>query len=230
MSAARVDSTPSAAASHPQSSSASSPGGDQLVLDPQRCALIMQDLQNDVIMDGGAFADSGAPQHAKQQNVVANVQRLAEACRRAGVIVIHIWFLVDQGAPGLTRNAPLFDGLADANALVRGTWGSAPAPGLERQPGDIVVEKMRMSGWEGTQLETILKAHGRNVIINTGAWTNMSVEHTARTAADKGYIVVQPEDCCSTMNADWHNASVNYAVQNVAHVTDCNSVIAALQR
>ncbi len=230
MSAARTHSTSPAATGASQSTAAPSASGDQLVLDPHRCALIMQDLQNDVIMDGGAFADSGAPQHAKQQNVVANVQRLAEACRRSGVIVIHIWFLVDQGAPGLTRNAPLFDGLAEANALVRGTWGSAPAPGLERQSGDFVVEKMRMSGWEGTQLETILKAHGRNVIINTGAWTNMSVEHTARTAADKGYIVVQPEDCCSTMNADWHNASVNYAVQNVAHVTDCNSIIAALQR
>ena len=211
----------------PAAAPAAAPGSD-LVLDPRRCALIMQDLQNDVIMDGGAFAESGAPAHAKSQNVVANVQRLAEACRRAGVIVIHVWFVVDQGAPGLTRNAPLFDGLVEANALVRGTWGSAPAPGLERQPGDFVVEKMRMSAWEGTSLETILKAQGRNIIINTGAWTNMSVEHTARTGADKGYIIVEPEDCCSTMNAEWHNASINFALQNVAHVTNCNAVISAL--
>ena len=33
-------------------------------LDPRRCALIIQDMQNDVIMDGGAFAASGAPAHA----------------------------------------------------------------------------------------------------------------------------------------------------------------------
>ena len=63
---------------------------------------------------------------------------------------------------------------------------------------------MRMSAWEGTRLETILKATGRDMIINTGAWTNMSVEHTARTGADKGYFMIVPEDCCSTMNADWH--------------------------
>ena len=30
-------------------------------LDPARSALIIQDLQNDVIAEGGAFADSGAP-------------------------------------------------------------------------------------------------------------------------------------------------------------------------
>lgn len=218
------------AASPAQASSAPAvDSSENLALDPHRCALLMQDLQNDVIMDGGAFADSGAPHHAKAQNVVANVRRLADACRRAGVVVIHVWFLVDEGAPGLTLNAPLFDGLAEANAVVRGTWGAAPVAGLERQPGDYVVEKMRMSAWEGTQLETILKACGRDVIINSGAWTNMSVEHTARTGADKGYIIVQPEDCCSTIDADWHNASINYALQNVAHVTSCDRVIAALQ-
>ena len=44
----------------------------------------------------------------------------------------------------------------------------------------------------------------------------MSVEHTARTGADKGYSVFVPEDCCSTMNAERHNASINFALQNVA--------------
>src|SRR5690606_7232809 len=37
-----------------------------------RTALILQDLQNDVIMDGGAFAASGSPDHARTQNVLAN--------------------------------------------------------------------------------------------------------------------------------------------------------------
>jgi gluconolactonase len=199
-----------------------------LRLDPSRCAMILQDLQNDVIMDGGAFASSGAPGHARQQNVIENVRRLADAARARGVLVIHVWFIVDPGAPGMTLNAPLFEGVVDNNALVRGSWGAAPASGLEPRPGDFVVEKMRMSAWEGTRLETILRAGGRDVIINTGAWTNMSVEHTARTGADKGYFVVLPEDCCSTMNADWHNAAINYALQNVAVVTKADAVIAAL--
>jgi len=56
----------------------------------------------------------------------------------------------------------------------------------------------------------------------------MSIEHTARTGADKGYTVIVPEDCCSTMNQEWHLASVNYAMQNVATVTNSATVIAAL--
>jgi gluconolactonase len=199
-----------------------------LTLDADRCALIIQDLQNDVMIDGGAFADSGAPEHAKEQNVVENVKALADTCRSKGIPVIHVHYIVEPGAPGLKLNAPLFQGVKDGNALVRDTWGAAPAEGLEPQDGDFIVQKMRMSAWQGTRLENLLAGLGRDTIIVTGAWTNMSIEHTSRTGADKGYFMVVPEDGCSTMNAEWHNASINYALQNVATVTTCAAVTVAL--
>jgi gluconolactonase len=201
---------------------------EALTLDPARCVLIVQDLQNDVMIEGGAFEETGSPEHAKEQNVVENVKALAETCRSKAIPVIHVHYIVEEGAPGLKLNAPLFQGLKDANALVRGTWGAAPAEGLEPQKGDLVVEKMRMSAWQGTKLETLLAGLGRDTIIVTGAWTNMSIEHTSRTGADKGYYMVVPEDGCSTMNADWHNASINYALTNVASVTTCAEVTEAL--
>ena len=151
---------------------------DELTLDPGRCALIIQDLQNDVIIEGGAFAESGSPGHAKEQNVVANVADLAAACRAKGIPVHPRHYIVEEGAPGLKLNAPLFNGVKDTGALVRGTWGAAPADGLEPQDGDFVVEKMRMSGWQGTRLENLLDGLGRDTVIVTGAWTNMSIEHT----------------------------------------------------
>ena len=120
--------------------------------------MIIQDLQNDVIIDGGAFAESGAPAHAKSQNVVEKVQGLAAAARKAGVPVIHVWYIVEPGAVGLKQNAPLFLGVKDANALVRGTWGAAPADGLEPQDGDHVIEKMRMNGFYETRLDILLAA------------------------------------------------------------------------
>ena len=169
---------------------------EQINVDPARAALVVQDLQNDVMIEGGAFADSGAPEHAKEQNVVENVKRLAEACRAAGIPVIHIHYIVEEGASGLKLNAPLFEGVKETNALVRGTWGAAPAEGLEPQEGDFLVEKMRMNGWQGTKLELLLQGLDRDTVIVTGAWTNMSIEHTARTGADKGYTMIVPEDAC----------------------------------
>jgi gluconolactonase len=199
-----------------------------LKLDPSRSALIIQDLQNDVIIEGGAFADSGAPAHATAQNVVGNVSDLAAACRAAGVPVIHVWYIVEQGAPGLKQNAPLFQGVKEANALVRGSWGAAPAEGLEPQDGDHVVEKMRMNGFYETRLDILLRGLGADQLIITGAWTNMSIEHTARHGADAGYEVVVASDGTSTTGDEWQNAALNYAMTNVAKVATCGEIKAAL--
>ena len=197
-------------------------------IDPQSAALIIQDLQNDVIIEGGAFADSGAPAHATSQNVVENAKGLAAAAREAGVPVIHVWYIVEQGAPGLKQNAPLFQGVKDGNALVRGTWGAAPAEGLEPQDGDHVVEKMRMNGFYNTRLEILLRGLGVETLIITGAWTNMSIEHTARHGADAGYRVVVASDGTSTVNDEWQNVALNYAMQNVASVGTCAEIGEAL--
>ena len=171
---------------------------DELSLDPGRAALIIQDMQNDVIIEGGAFAESGAPAHATAQNVVGNVADLPAAWRAAGEPVIHVWYIVEQGSTGLKQNAPLFQGVKDANALVRGTWGAAPAAGLEPQEGDHVVEKMRMNGFYETRLDILLRGLGVETLIITGAWTNMSIEHTARHAADHGYQAVVDTDATAT--------------------------------
>jgi gluconolactonase len=199
-----------------------------LQLDPKRSALIIQDLQNDVIIEGGAFADSGAPAHATAQNVVGNVADLAAACRSAGVPVIHVWYIVEQGAAGLKQNAPLFQGVKEANALVRGTWGAAPAEGLEAQDGDHIVEKMRMNGFYETRLDILLRGLGVDTIIVSGAWTNMSIEHTSRHGADAGYEVVVPSDGTSTTGDEWQNAALNYAMTNVAKVATCAEIKSAL--
>ncbi|MDP7641954.1 MAG: cysteine hydrolase, partial [Alphaproteobacteria bacterium] len=169
-------------------------------------ALLIQDMQNDVVTEGGAFADSGSPAHAKSQNIVANLVDLAAAGRRAGMAIIHVHYIVDEGAPGLKLNAPLFQGVKEANAVVRGTWGAAPVDGLERQDGDLLVEKIRMNGFHDTQLESILKGLGADTIIVSGAWTNFSVEHSARHGADAGYRVVVVTDGTSTINDEWQNA------------------------
>jgi gluconolactonase len=199
-----------------------------IALDPRRTALIIQDMQNDVIIEGGAFADSGAPAHASQQNVVENVARLAAACRAAGVPVIHVWYIVEPGATGLKLNAPLFEGVKEADALVRGSWGAAPADGLEPQEGDHIVEKMRMNGFFQTRLDVLLRGLGVDTIVITGAWTNMSIEHTARHGADAGYRAWVASDGTSTTGDEWQHAALDYAMTNVAAVATCDELARGL--
>lgn len=203
-----------------------------LRLDPKKSALIVQDLQNDVIMPGGAFTGGEGPgpaEHAQSQKVVANVKSIATAARAAGMPVIHVWYIVEKGAPGLKQNAPLFEAVADG-AVVRGSWGAAPVKGLEPKKGDLVVEKMRMNAFHDTNLETLLKGLGVETVVITGAWTNFSIEHTARHAADAGYRAVVVTDGTSTINDEWQNAALNYALQNIAERVPAKDVLAVLKR
>jgi nicotinamidase-related amidase len=198
-------------------------------LDPAHTALIIQDLQNDIIIEAGAFADSGAPAHAKSQNVVENVKALAAAAREARVPVIHIHYIVEEGAPGLKLNAPLFQGVKESDALVRGSWGAAPVDGLEPQAGDHVIEKMRMNGFYNTRLDTLLRGLGTETLVITGAWTNMSIEHTSRHGADAGYEVVVVSDGTSTVSDEWQDVGLNYALTNVGRSATTAELTQALR-
>ncbi|MEN3284427.1 MAG: ureidoacrylate peracid hydrolase, partial [Solirubrobacteraceae bacterium] len=115
------------------------------------------------------------------------------------------------------------------DALVRGSWGAAPADGLEAQDGDHVVEKMRMNGFYDTRLDILLRGLGAETIVITGAWTNMSIEHTARHGADAGYEVVVASDGTSTTGDEWQHAALNYAMTNVAKVATCTEIKSALR-
>ena len=198
-------------------------------IDPTKTALIIQDLQNDVIMPGGAFCkEPGPAEHAKKQNVVAHAIKLATAARTKGLPVIHVWIIVEPDARGLKLNAPLFHLIKSAKGIVRGSWGAKPVEGLEAQAGDFVVEKTRMCAFTDTNLEQILKGCGIDRIIIIGSWTNFSIEHTARTGADLGYECTVISDATSTINDEWQHAALNYALTNIAEIGTTEDALRAI--
>ncbi|MDX6503366.1 MAG: ureidoacrylate peracid hydrolase, partial [Gaiellaceae bacterium] len=117
-----------------------------------------------------------------------------------------------------------------ANANVRGTWGAAPVDGLEPRAGDLVIEKLRMNAFFGTKLDAVLRGLGVDTVVLTGAWTNMSIEHTARHAADAGYRVVVASDGTSTLNEEWQAAALGYALTQVAAIATCAEIAGGLDR
>lgn len=184
--------------------------------DTTKTALLIVDLQNDNLTAGGKFEQSGAVEHAEKQNVVENIKSISEKAREAGIPVFHNHFVVEKGAKGIGSRAPIFKAIAETESIVRGTWGAAPVEGVEPKEGDFVIEKARMSAFNGTQLDTLLRGLGVETIIVTGVWTNMAVEHTCRDGADYGYNVVIATDGTSTISEEWQEAALNYAMNNIA--------------
>jgi len=191
-------------------------------------ALVVQDMQNDAVGREGAFATSGAAEYRERHGVVANIAGLATAFRAAGQPVIHVWYFVEEGAPELRQNAPLFESVRAEGANVRGSWGAAPVAGLEAQPGDYVVEKLRMNAFHDTRLDALLRGLDVEKLVVTGAWTNMSVEHTARHAADAGYRVAVASDGTATMSEEWQQAAFGYALTQIATIATCAEIAAEL--
>ena len=195
-------------------------------LEPRRAALLVIDLQNDTVGGEGAFASSGAAAFAHAHGVVERAARLADAFRTAGAPVIHVWHVDEPGHLDSSRNAELYRSIAEADALVRGTWGAEPV--VAPKDGDIVVEKQRMSSFNSTTLDTKLRGLGITTVVCCGAWTNWAVEHTCRDAADHGYEVVVVTDATATISEEFQDAALNFALTTVATRATADEVAAAL--
>ncbi len=83
-----------------------------------------------------------------------------------------------------------------------------------------------MSCFNGNGLDAMLRSLAVTDVIVAGVWTNMAVEHTVRDAADFGYRPHLVSDATSSINDEWLQAAVNYAVRNIAELTTTADVIA----
>ncbi|MBD5068611.1 MAG: cysteine hydrolase [Lactobacillus sp.] len=198
------------------------------MLTKDKTALLVIDLQNDNMSIGGKSEKSGAVEHAKKQNIVPNIASLINKAHDLDIPVFHNQFVVKKGAPGIGQNAPIFQSIREIDSVVEDTWGAETVAGITIAPEDFVLKRTRMSAFNGTQLDTLLRGLGIENLIVTGIWTNMAVEHTCRDAADHGYNVTIVTDGTATINDEWQNAALNYALNNIATKLSTKEVLADL--
>ena len=190
-------------------------------------AVLVVDMQNDNLHPNGAFASSGAAVHAADQKVVENVAAVLAAARAAGVSVVHNRIVAYPGRPSGGANAPIFQ-MIGPDSLLDGSWGAAPVEGIEPVGDELVLDRIRMSAFNGTALDVVLRNWGITSVVVVGVWTNMAVEHTVRDAADHGYQVTVVSDATSTISAEWQHAALGYALTNIATVATTAQVQQAL--
>jgi len=110
-----------------------------------------------------------------------------------------------------------------------GSWGAQIVDELTPVEGEIVLDRTRMSVFNGTGIDNMLRNLGVRTLLVVGAWTNMAVEHTIRDAADHGYEVTIVTDATSSLSAEWQDAAVGFALTNIATASDTATVSATLQ-
>jgi nicotinamidase-related amidase len=194
------------------------------ILDPTTTALVLVDLQNDNVHPDGAYAGTGAAQHAVEQGLVEHVGELLAWARAHDVAVIHNHIVSYPGRDFGGSNAPIFQ-MIGPDSLRLGSWGAAPLKGLEPQDGEPVLVRNRMSAFNGSGLDVLLRNLDVATVVVAGVWTNMAVEHTVRDAADHGYRAVLVTDATSTINADWQRAATEFALVNIAELTTTGELV-----
>jgi biuret amidohydrolase len=161
-------------------------------IDPARTALVVVDMQNCFVADSPVAAPLGA-------EVAGRLNRLADACRQAGITVIWTRHVVrpDGGNTGLLgKIVP-----AVAAGIINDDAPSAALhPLMDVRPGDVVIGKPRFGSFHGTDLEVILRSRGIDTIILGGINTNVCVDTTAREAAVREFRVLFLSD--GTANFD----------------------------
>ena len=166
---------------------------------PEKTAIIFIEYQNDFTTEGGKMY--GALEEVMNKvNVVPNSKSLIIKAREKGITIVHapIKFAEDM-SNNPNKNLGILKACADNRLFLFGTWGSEYCPGMEPQPGDLVVSGKRgLDTFPGTDLEDLLLAHGIETLACCGFLANCCVESTIRTAFEKGFNVVGITDCAAT--------------------------------
>ena len=200
-----LDPRPLALAAEPQ----------QVTLDLARTALLVIDMQNDFCHPAGWLAHIGVDV-APARVPIAPLVRLLPALRSAGIPVV--WLNWGNRPDRLNLSPALLHvynptgagvGLGDplpgsgARVLERGSWSAAIVDELKVEPSDIQVMKYRMSGFQDTELDSILRNLGVTTLMFAGVNADQCVLCTLQDANFRGYDCLLLEDCTATTSPDY---------------------------
>lgn len=157
---------------------------------PTNTALINVDMQR-CFVEGSPLASPDGPA------LVERVNRLARACREAGMPVVHTrgWMKSDRSNVGVIGEiVPPFI----VHLYTEGQESAELDDRLEVEPSDVVLNKTRYGAFHGTDLDALLRERGVNTVIVTGIATNICCETTAREAAQHDFRVFFLSDGTAT--------------------------------
>jgi ureidoacrylate peracid hydrolase len=176
---------------------------------PARTALIVVDMQNAFMLPGVAHAPC-----LPAQDIVPNINRLAQAVRATGGTVV--WIKTAYTDDTLQNWSTLYGMLGPngterrAQALTRGSKGYELWPTLEVRPEDLTVEKNRYSAFiqGSSNLADVLRSRGLDTLLITGTVTNVCCESTARDAMMLNFKTIMVTDGNAAVTDEDHNASL----------------------
>lgn len=162
------------------------PVQESIILPFKRTAIVVVDMQNDFVTQGGSLVVPDA---------AATVPAIATLLARARAGGARVAYTQDTHLPGDKEFAIW------PEHCLHGTWGHQIVDDLAPQPNDVVAQKSRYDGFYGTQLDHYLtRVWEVEHLVLVGTIASICLLHTAASAGLRWFHVVAPIDGTSALN------------------------------
>jgi nicotinamidase-related amidase len=167
-----------------------------LTLDPAHTAVVVVDVENEFIKDGGRrfMGERG-------EAILAPLAGLLARARAANVPLIYVHSVRDPDNPEFTV-------FKVGEHLLRGSWGAEYCAEIAPRPGEQIVDNECHDCVRAPDMEQVLARLGirpcDSTIVVTGVALDVCVSHAALGFSVRDYWVAVPTDCvaCKTELAE----------------------------
>ncbi len=158
---------------------------EEVRVDPAKTALIVVDMQNDFVKEGGALVVPDA------EATIPEIQNLLSLARESGMKVVYSQDTHGEGDP---------EWEIWGEHVREGTWGWEIVDELKPREDEVIVRKVRYDAFYGTHLDHFLRIWDVDTLIICGTVANICVHYTAASAALRWYDVIIPKDATSALD------------------------------
>jgi nicotinamidase-related amidase len=155
--------------------------------------------------------------------IVPNIQKIMLECRRRGVEVIHLT------SEAYTDDCRDFSHEWKKQDLFAPRGSNPIDPRLAPEGDEIVIRKLVTGGFDGSNLDFVLRNMKMSTLIVVGVELNQCVENTVRGGSMRGYDVIVVSDGTAAYTAEWQEFGLEVLADQFANVWDTAEVIAELQ-
>jgi nicotinamidase-related amidase len=157
---------------------------DEVLVDPARTALVVIDMQNDFVKQGGSLLVPDA------EATLPAIKGLLDVARASGMRVVYSQDTHQPGDP---------EWEIWPEHCREGSWGWEIVAELEPGADETVLRKVRYDAFYGTPLDHLLRLWGVDTLVICGTVANICVHYTAASAGLRWYSVVIPRDAISAL-------------------------------
>ena len=200
---------------------------------PSETALLLVDALNEFLKPGGKLYEM-TKGTAESANTIANLQRVTEAARAAGILVVYANHHSNRGGDydGWKHPAPGHVGIQRMNIFEAGSFGVEVIDEVAPHTGDVLAqEHWTSSGFANTDLEFLLGQRGIERVVVAGNRANTCIDSTGRYAVELGFHATLISDAIAAFSQAEMDATINVNWPAFAHgVVTSDEFIAALEQ